>query len=235
MHPRLFLLALLVGSAVPGRLSVAAEPPGVRLFILSGQSNMARLNPDTSFTPAVRAAFPKDEIIVVKSAQGGQPIRRWYRAWKPPAGASVKKAGTNGDLYDVLLSQVRKSTAGKKVDSVSFVWMQGERDAKEGLSAVYGESLRGLIEQLRSDLNHKDITVVIGRLSDHDLKNPHWQAMRTAQVAFADKEPLTAWVDTDDLNGESNAVHYTKEGYAELGRRFAARSVELLKKGPSTR
>jgi hypothetical protein len=227
--------SLVLLLAASPSLAWAAEPARVRLFILSGQSNMAGLNPDTTFTPAVRAAFPKDGVIVVKSAQGGQPIRRWYRAWKPPTGVTVKKAGTNGDLYDVLLSQVRKATAGKKVDTISFVWMQGERDAKEGLSAVYADSLRGLVEQLRTDLNHKDITVVIGRLSDHDLKNPHWQAIRQAQVTVTEKEPLAAWVDTDDLNGERNALHYTKDGYAELGRRFAARSIELLKKAPSTR
>jgi hypothetical protein len=227
--------AILVLLTVAPSLAAAAEPPRVRLFILSGQSNMVRLNPDTTFTPAIRAAFPGDEIIVVKSAEGGQPIRRWYRDWKAPAGAKVKRAGTNGDLYEVLLRQVRKATDGKKVDTVSFVWMQGERDAKEGLSAVYAESLRGLVEQLRSDLSRKDITVVVGRLSDHALKDPHWQAIREAQVAFAEKEPLAGWVDTDDLNGESNAVHYTKDGYAELGRRFAARSVELLKKASSAK
>src|SRR5581483_12356898 len=99
----------------------------------------------------VKAAFPGDEVIVVKSAQGGQPIRRWYKGWKAPSGTKVKAAGTNGDLYDVLIGQVKKAIAGKKVDTVSFVWMQGERDAKEGLSAVYQESLRGLVEQLRTD------------------------------------------------------------------------------------
>jgi arylsulfatase A-like enzyme len=36
------------------------------LFILSGQSNMAGLNPEISFTPAVETAFGKDNVIVVK-------------------------------------------------------------------------------------------------------------------------------------------------------------------------
>ena len=71
--------------AAPG--PAADGPRAVRLFILSGQSNMAGLNPDVSFTPAVKAAIPADEVIVVKSAQGGQPIRRWYKDWKAPEGA----------------------------------------------------------------------------------------------------------------------------------------------------
>jgi hypothetical protein len=49
-------------------------------------------------------------------------------------------------------------------------------------------------------------------------------------VAFAESDPRAAWVDTDDLNGDKNALHYTRDGYAELGRRFAARAIELQKK-----
>ncbi len=207
-----------------------ANAPKVRLFILSGQSNMARLDPDISFTPAVKAAFPGDEVIVVKSAQGGQPIRRWYKEWTPPEGAKVKGT-TKGDLYETLLAEVRKAIGGKTITAVTFIWMQGERDAKEKLSAVYGKSLQGLVEQLRADLGRKDVSVVIGRLSDFDLKDPHWQAVREAQVACAEKDPLAAWVDTDDLNGPGNALHYTRPGYAELGKRFAAEAARLQNKG----
>src|SRR5262245_51008737 len=178
--------AALVGVALSAGSVRPAEPAKVRLFLLSGQSNMAGLHPDVSFTPAVKAAFPGDEVLVVKSAQGGQPIRRWFKAWKAPEGTQVKAGGTNGDLYDVLMGQVKKAIAGKQVDAVSLVWMQGERDARENLSAVYQESLRGLVEQLRADLGRKDITVVIGRLSDCDTKSPSWKAVREAQVAFAE-------------------------------------------------
>jgi hypothetical protein len=207
----------------------AADPPKVRLFILSGQSNMAGLDPDVSFTPAVKAAFPGDDVLVVKSAQGGQPIRRWFKGWKPPEGSTVK-TDRNGDLYDTLVARVKAAVGNKKPDVITFVWMQGERDAREGLSTVYQASLRGLVEQLRADLGRKDISVVVGRLSDFDTKSNHWKAVREAQVAYAESDPLAAWVDTDDLNGDKNDLHYTKEGYAELGRRFAARAVELQKK-----
>jgi hypothetical protein len=218
-----------VACCLGGMALAEANPPKVRLFILSGQSNMARLDPDMSFTPAVKAAFPGDEVIVVKSAQGGQPIRRWYKEWRAPEGAKVK-GPANGDLYETLQTQVKKAIAGKTVTAVTFIWMQGERDAKEKLSAVYGKSLGGLIEQVRADLGRKDVSVVIGRLSDCNLKEPHWQAVREAQVAYAEKDPLAAWVDTDDLNGPDNALHYTRQGYAELGKRFAAEAVRLQNK-----
>ena len=207
----------------------AQETKKVRLFILSGQSNMAGLKPEASFTPTVMKAFPTDECIVVKSAKGGEPIRRWVKDWKAPDGANTP-AGTIGNLYEVLMSTVKKATAGKKLDTISFVWMQGERDAREKLAPIYEGNLRSLVKQLRGDLGRDDITIVIGRLSDCGIKNNDWQALRKAQMSFAEKEPRAAWIDTDDLNGSDDNLHYTKEGYVELGKRFAEKSIELLRK-----
>lgn len=210
-----------------------AEGAKVRLFILSGQSNMVGLDPNVSFTPALKKAFPNDDVIVLKQAQSGQPIRRWYKAWKAPAGTTLPtKANqlTLGGLYDNLIAPVKKAMEGKKVDTIVFVWMQGERDAKEGLSAVYADSLRGLIKQLRDDLKRPDMGFVIGRLSDCLNGEKHWDAVRAIQEKVATEDSLGAWVDTDDLNGPQNALHYTKSGYQELGRRFAAKSIELQSK-----
>jgi hypothetical protein len=201
------------------------------LFILSGQSNMAGLNPDLSFTPAVAREFGASSVIVVKDAQGGQPIRRWYKQWKPE-GVTAAAAG-QGDLYDRLMAKVRNATEGQPLASVTFVWMQGERDAKENHGKVYAESLKGLVAQLEADLDRKDIHVVIGRLSDCENNNPKvpgWNVVREAQVKAASELPSAAWVDTDDLNGPKNGLHYDKPGYAELGKRFAASAIDLIRK-----
>lgn len=216
-------LAILVASP-----ALSQETKKTRLFILSGQSNMAGLKPETTFAPAIKKAFPDDDNIIVKSAQGGQPIRQWVKSWKAPEGSKVSDTA-NGKLYDVLMAAVKNGIGSKKIDTVSFVWMQGERDARENLEAVYEKSLGALLGQLQADLGRKDITVVIGRLSDCS-KSSSWNAVRAAQVSFAEKTPRAGWVDTDDLNGADNNLHYNKEGYDELGRRFAAKTIELLKK-----
>jgi hypothetical protein len=105
----------------------------------------------------------------------------------------------------------------------------GERDAKAGWQAAYYEALRGMIEQLRADFKHKDRAVVIGRLTDHLKNDAKWDALRAAQENIAADEPLGAWADTDDLNCKEG-LHYTKQGYAEFGRRFAAQAIELVRK-----
>ena len=229
MHKHLILLLLLV---VVANMAVADEPSPqkMHLFILSGQSNMAKLDPAISFTPTVTKALAEDQVIVVKDAEGGQPIRRWYKNWKPASGENRKPVG---DLYDQLMQKVNATLDGKKPDTITFLWMQGERDAREKNGAVYGASLKGLLDQLAQDLQREDISVVIGRLSDHGVDNPNipdWNVIREAQVSLAEANPRREWVDTDDLNGPDDNLHLTKDGYRILGERFAEAALKLLAK-----
>lgn len=193
--------------------------------------------PDEAFTPAVKAALGDERVIVVQDAMGGQPIQRWWKEWKTSDG---KKPESTGDLYDRLMSKVRPKINGQKLASVTFIWMQGERDAKMRLGTVYETSLKGLYMQLSNDLDNKDINFVIGRLSDFDLRNsryPHWTMIRKAQVKVAVSNQKFSWVNTDDLNDGvnrkgkkiENDLHYSAEGYKQLGKRFAAHALKLIK------
>jgi len=220
-------------------VSNASAADAKHLFILSGQSNMQGHRPDEAFTPAVSKALGKDKVIVIQDALGGQPIQRWFKDWKSPDG---KQPAKTGDLYDRLMAKVKPAIKGKKLASVSFIWMQGERDAKQKWGPVYERSLRGLHAQLSKDLGRNDANFVIGRLSDFDLKNkryPHWTMIREIQVKVADSNPRFAWVNTDDLNDGrnrkgkaiSNDLHYSGEGYKTLGKRFAEKALGLIVKG----
>lgn len=216
-------------------LTLAAHAEdGKHLFILSGQSNMAGLDPNVSFTPAVEKQFGKENVLVIKDAQGGQPIRRWHKDWHPAEGRAVAPGKVAwGDLYDRLMGKVHPAIEGQKIASVTFVWMQGERDAKESHGEVYGKSFEGLIAQLRADLKRDDIHFVIGRLSDMDMENeryPHWTMVRDEQVRVAEASPRGAWIDTDDLPMKGDNLHYNPEGYKVMGQRFADKAIELLSK-----
>ena len=213
------------------------QSPGKHLFILSGQSNMKGHRPDEAFTPAVSKALGKENVIVIQDAQGGQPIHRWYKQWKSPQGDQPKQIG---DLYDRLMSKVKPAIKDQPLESVTFLWMQGENDARQQWGAVYGDSLVGLHRQLSQDLKRDDVNFVIGRLSDCGNDNKrfkHWTMIREAQVATADGNEQFAWVDTDDLNDGTNRsgkaikndLHYSAEGYKTLGKRFAEKSLGLIK------
>ena len=137
------------------------------------------------------------------------------------------------------MEKVQAVIVGKEIQTVTFIWMQGERDAKEKHGDVYKKSLEGLLNQLSSDLNRDDINVVIGRLSDFDMKNtkyPHWSLIREQQAAFAQDGSRRTLVNTDDLNDGvnrrgkeiSNDLHYSAHGYVELGRRFAKEAIQFI-------
>jgi hypothetical protein len=206
------------------------------LFILSGQSNMAGLRPEESFTPTIESEFGEENVIVVKDALGGQPIRRWYKNWKPLVGDEPK---AQPDLYDSLMNKVYSAIDNKKIATATFIWMQGERDAREKLGEMYEESLIGLYNQLSYDLKRKDVNFIIGRLSDFDMMNeiyPHWVMIRDIQVKVAESNPRFEWINTDDLNDGydrngkeiKDDLHMSAEGYISMGKRFADRSIQII-------
>ena len=73
-----FLILMLFVSAVS---NAEAEQP-VHLFILSGQSNMAGMDPETGFMTEANKLFGDDTVVYIKVAKGGQPICRWLKEWK---------------------------------------------------------------------------------------------------------------------------------------------------------
>ncbi len=78
MTKRLTILTLLIAASV----TVAAQTDKpVHLFILSGQSNMQGMNPETGFMPEAKQLFKDEEVVYIKVAKGGQPICRWLEEW----------------------------------------------------------------------------------------------------------------------------------------------------------
>lgn len=227
----LILVALLL-------FSCANTKEGAHLFILSGQSNMQLLKPEESFLPVIESKFGQENTIVAKYALGTQPIRKWYRKWKPLQGDEPKAAPY---LYDSLMHKVYPAIKNKKIASITFIWMQGERDAKKKHGDVYEQSLIGLYKQLCDDLGSNDVNFIIGRLSDFGMTNkshPHWTMIRDIQVRVAESNSRFDWINTDDLNdgfdrkGKAiqNDIHMSADGYIIMGKRFAEKAIALIEK-----
>ena len=216
--------------------SCAQKQEGKHLFILSGQSNMVGLNPKESFIPTINKKFGVDNVITVKYAKGSQPIRRWYKNWKQLEGNEPK---AEPYLYDSLMTKVNTAIENEKIATITFIWMQGERDARKKHGEVYKRSLLGLYKQLCDDLQRKDINFIIGRLSDFDMMNenwPHWTMIRDIQVNVAESNNRFDWINTDNLNDGvsregkeiNNDLHMSAKGYIIMGQRFADKSIKLI-------
>ena len=221
--------------------SISEEKPQTQerhLFILSGQSNMVGMDPKHSFTPVIHEKFGPENVIIVKDAHGGQSIRSWCKEnheFPPPTVGRIPKV--RGDLYRQLIQKVQASIDGVSLKTITFIWMQGESDLRNTAYRIY---LDELVKQLKTDLNTKVLHLVIGRISDCGLDQEkrlkEKLLIRKTQVEFATSQPRGEWVNTDDLNDVEkdgkifHDLHYTKEGYVTLGKRFAEKAILLIKK-----
>ena len=217
----------------------------VHLFILSGQSNMQGMDPETGFMPEAEKLFKDEKVVYIKVAKGGQPICRWLEEWVAIAKEKgldekhIKRIHKDGkvEFYQPILDQYKEILEKHpKFASVTFCWMQGERDANGGAQAAYKDALQLLITKLRRDLERPDMNIVIGRIGDYALDRESCVAVRKAQREIVSEDESGAWVDVDDLNDREvdgkmvNAVHYNRpEGYIILGQRFARQGYALIK------
>ena len=96
----------------------------VHLFILSGQSNMAGMNPETGFMPEAKKLFQDEKVVYIKVAKGGQPICRWLEEWTDIAEKNGVDARTRKrilkdkgvEFYQPILDQYKqllKNTPGR--------------------------------------------------------------------------------------------------------------------------
>ena len=217
----------------------------VHLFILSGQSNMQGMDPETGFMTEAKKLFKDEKVVYIKVAKGGQPICRWLEEWQDIAKKNgldennIKRIHKGGkvEFYQPILDQYKEMVnKHPKFASVTFCWMQGERDANGGAHAAYKDALKLLISNLRRDLECPDMNIVIGRIGDYALDRESCVTVRKVQSEIANEDPRGAWVDVDDLNDREkdgkiiNAVHYNRpEGYDVLGERFARQGYALIK------
>ncbi len=213
-----------------------AKKPEQHLFILSGQSNMTG-GLLKGFTGKVEEAFGKENVTIALSMQSGRGLRYWCSDYRYPDNPKPSENEQNGSLYKPLIDAVKTAAGDKSFDTVTFIWMQGESDAFKGWAEVYAENFLKLLNRLKADLKRETLRFVIGRISDHDMKNekfPHWTKMREVQVKLAESHADGGWIHTDDLNGGEAGVpggelHYPNDESVTLGVRFATKAIEMIR------
>ena len=79
---KLFFTILALGAISVLAMADEKSDHHGHLFILSGQSNMARMNPETGFMSEAKKLFKDEKVVYIKVAKGGQPICRWVKEWE---------------------------------------------------------------------------------------------------------------------------------------------------------
>ena len=180
----------------------------------------AGVGPGLAFAETLAAANPKTAIGLVPCAVGGSSIKLWQKGAK---------------LYDEALRRAKlaqQTTAPVKARIRGVIWLQGEANAKTDELPLHAGRLRALIESLRADLALPDLPFIactIGEMKPEPLLT-HLKAMNGIQLALPKSVPHTACVDARDLKTHiGDAVHFDTTAQNEIGKRFAAKLIEITK------
>jgi hypothetical protein len=182
-----------------------------------------RIGPEVSFGKYLAAWYPGRKIRIVKLAVGGTSIYDWARLWNPRLAFRMTESTIQSSLYTLLRKQIDASavlTLGNTVNS--FLWMQGERDARYPLAAnAYLGNLKTFINDLRREYASPNAAFVLGRINPPKAQHPAVDVIRKAQEVVTTQMPRTVWVNTDELSKAADQIHYDTNGEVALGRSFA--------------
>ncbi|MFN0077868.1 MAG: sialate O-acetylesterase [Prosthecobacter sp.] len=180
----------------------------------------AGVGPGLTFAEAMAAANPKAAIGLVPCAVGGSSIKLWQKGAR---------------LYDEALRRAElalHTTAPANARIRGVIWLQGEANAKPEELPQHAARLRAMIEALRADLALPELPFIactIGEMKGEPLLT-NLKAMNDILLALPKTVPHTACVDARDLKTHiGDAVHFDTAAQNEIGKRFAAKFIELSK------
>jgi hypothetical protein len=101
---------------------------------------------------------------------------------------------------------------------------------KEETAKAYQEGLVRWIETVRRDIGNEKLPIVMNRAIPPLPSTPYLELVRQAQDSV--KLPNFRVFDCDDVSKGGDKVHFNTAGRLEMGKRFAAGMIELLKADP---
>jgi hypothetical protein len=163
---------------------------------------MQKMGPGYGFALTMLEKQPGVTLGLVVNARGGSSIAEW-------------KKGTK--YYN---EAIRRALEAQKTGTLKgILWHQGESDM--GAPAGYLDALKQLIQDLRTDLGHKDLPFVCGEI--HKKGKINDQLMRVGkEVAHA------ACVSAVGLTTQ-DGIHFDTASSKELGKRYAEAMLGLVK------
>lgn len=234
------LLLLLVG------MSASAEEKDrpLKVFVLAGTSNMLGAPAKIENVPEDLRQPLKDVLVYQKGdwapVEAGKNLvgneAAFGRAmtkhldepvgilWISVASASGKSPGAG---INNMVKQARDKgrpivIAGILMD-VSYFDGSKEENAK-----AYGENLTRWIEATRKEIGNDQLPIVMNRgIPPVAGKPPYLDLIRKTQDSL--KLPSFRVFNCDDVPRGGDKVHFSTEGRLEMGKRFAAAMIELMK------
>ncbi len=189
--------------------------------------------PEVGMAKALSAAFPEEEIFILKFTMSGYSLNHHWlydgeRAW----------------IYDAALVFIRQymtalQEAGYDADLQAVAWMQGESDTSAEKAARYFDNQVAFASYLRTDLAEfaqGEIYFVDAGISSSPYCEPGYPAVNEAKRRFAELSPYNLYFDTIDMglttlyepSDKPDLGHYDSLSELALGRRFGELLVDCL-------
>ena len=200
-------------------------------FIATSDSNWITLRTQSQdpFVALFEDFFGPEMSMARTLVQGGVPNLGVFKvAYAGTHLAHDWKKGDHSmaDAYDHFLRQLDIATDSLMAWNIPWkfigmAWMQGESDASDYQWALdYQNNLSTFLADVRADIMAPDLPVVLGQIADGN-SYPYTNEVRLAQQAVANADPLVTLVNLDDLEMETDNVHFLGQGIMSMGERFA--------------
>lgn len=128
------------------------------------------------------------------------------------------------NLYTRFINFVKSALANTGSTLKAIVWVHGEADtrATDG-PQNYADNMVTFVNQVREDLG-VEVPFVFGRLNDdYSWTAPEVNACRAMQESLRALLPSMSMVNQDTAALAADNVHYTADGYVDLGELYAAK------------
>ncbi len=234
----IFLIMLTSVSASGG-----AKDRPLKVFVLAGTSNMLGATAKVEKLPD-DLRQPLKEVLVYKNGEWtpleagknlvgneatfgramakhlGEPVGI---VWISVASASSKSPGLG---INNIVKQSRDK--GRPIVIAGILLDVSYRDGiNEDTAKAYGENLVRWVEATRKDIGNAHLPIVMNRAIPPGKGTPYLELVRKAQDAA--KLPSFRVFNCDDVPRGADKVHFQTEGRLEMGKRFAAGMIELIK------
>ena len=232
-HFHLYLLMGQSNMAGRGKMTEADRRPVSRVWMLDKENRwvpaahpvhfdkpkIAGVGLSIDFAERMCREDPSIHVGLIPCAFGGTPLSRWSKG---------------GDLYENAVA--RGQAAIKDGTLKGVLWHQGESDTTSAETAgTYGERLARMIGDLRTDLALPNLPFVAGRLGEFVVRSERYPYAAKVDAALADlpnRVKRAACVSSNGLGHKGDGVHFSADALGELGKRYAAAMVRLLRESP---
>jgi hypothetical protein len=238
-----------LATAMMSMLAIHASASGqekerpLKVFVLAGTSNMLGAPAKIENLPEELRQPLKDVLIhkgdwvpleagktlvgneatfgLAMSKHLGEPIGIW---WVSAASTSQKSP------VGAVATYVRQAQdKGRPVVVVGMLADVSYFDGgKDETAKAYGENLVRWVEETRGLLGNAELPIVMNRAIPPGQNRPLLELVRNAQDAA--KLPKFRVFDCDDVQRGADKIHFNTAGRLEIGKRFAAAMIELMKK-----